>query len=270
MEFADELSVLFLAFVQGLTEFLPISSSAHLIVLPRWLGWVDQGLAVDVATHFGTLGAVIIYFRRRLVDLSVASFQFCRSGLPSENSRYALYLVLATVPIVIVGWFSKGTVETHFRSVTLVGTTTLLFGLLLFLVDRTGKRTKQDSGLTVWHALVIGASQVLALVPGTSRSGITITCALFLGFTRTVAARFSFLLAIPTILAATVFTLTDLVGTTPSINWKAIAIATITSFVTAYLCIEFFLKLVEKIGMTPFVIYRVILGGGILLSVWLL
>ena len=270
MEFPDELSVLFLAFVQGVTEFLPISSSAHTIILPRWLGWEDQGLAVDVAAHFGTLGAVLIYFRKRLLDLSTASFHYVRTGIPSENSRYAFYLFLATIPIVIVGWFGKDFVETHLRSVALVGVTTLLFGLLLFVADRTGQRIRQDSGLTAWYALLIGASQVLALIHGTSRSGITITCALFLGFTRTAAARFSFLLAVPTIFAATVLTFSDLVNTTQSANWSAIAIATITSFITAYLCIEFFLKLVEKIGMTPFVVYRVILGGGILIWVWML
>ncbi len=270
MEFPDLLSVLFLAFVQGLTEFLPISSSAHTIILPHWFGWEDQGLAVDVAAHFGTLGAVLIYFRKRLVELSVASFQYVRTGNPSESSRYALYLFLATIPIVIVGWFGKDFVETHLRSVALVGTTTLLFGLLLFVADRTGQRVRQESDLTVWYALLIGVSQVLALIHGTSRSGITITCALFLGFTRMAAARFSFLLAVPAILAATVLTLSDLLSATESVNWSAIAIATITSFITAYLCIEFFLKLVEKIGMTPFVIYRVILGSGILVWIWML
>ena len=269
MEVADELSVFILALIQGLTEFLPISSSAHLIVLPRWFGWEDQGLAIDVATHFGTLGAVLIYFRSRLADLTVASFQFVRTGVPSENSRYAYYLVLATIPIVIVGWLSKSVVETHFRSVALIGTTTLLFGLLLFVADRVGQRKKQDSGLTPWYALLIGMGQILALIPGTSRAGITITCALFLGFTRTVAARFSFLLAIPTIGAATVITFADLIGTTAPVNWLAVAMASITSFVTAYLCIGFFLKLVEKLGMVPFVVYRVVLGSGLLLWVWL-
>ena len=245
-----------------------MSSSAHAIVLPRWLGWEDQGLDFDVATHFGTLGAVLIYFRKKLAELSVASFQFVRTFEPSEDSRYASYLVLATFPIVIVGWLSKGLVETHFRSIVVIGAATLLFGLLLLVADRIGKRTKQESGLTVWFALLIGTAQVLALIPGTSRSGITITCALFLGFTRTAAARFSFLLAIPTIGAASVLTLTDLVRATEPVNWVALTIACITSFIAAYLCIDFFLKLVEKIGMVPFVVYRVLLGGGILVWLW--
>lgn len=264
----DDLSVYFLALVQGVTEFLPISSSAHLIILPRWFGWEDQGLAVDVATHFGTLGAVLIYFRRRLAALSAASLQCVRTWTPSNDSRYAVYLVLATVPIVIAGWLSKTLVETHFRSVALIGTTTLLFGLLLLIADRLGKRAKQDSSLSAWYAVLIGMAQVLALVPGTSRSGITITCALFLGFTRTAAARFSFLLAIPTIGAAAVLTLADLIGAAEPINWMSIALASISSFVAAYLCIEFFLKLIEKIGMVPFVVYRVLLGIGLLAGVW--
>lgn len=265
---SDELSVFFLALVQGLTEFLPVSSSAHSIILPRWLGWEDQGLDFDVATHFGTLCAVLVYFRKRLVDLSVASFQYVRTFESSEDSRYAVYLVLATLPIVIVGWLSKGLVETHFRSIVIIGSATLLFGLLLLVADRVGQRTKKETGLTVWSALLIGLAQVLALLPGTSRSGVTITCALFLGFTRTTAARFSFLLAIPTIGAASVLTLVDLVRATEPVNWVALAIACITSFVAAYLCIDFFLKLVEKIGMVPFVVYRVLLGGGILVWIW--
>lgn len=264
----DELSIFILALVQGLTEFLPVSSSAHSIVLPRWLGWEDQGLDFDVATHFGTLGAVLIYFRKRLVALSVASFQFVRTFEPSEDSRYALNLVLATLPIVIIGWLSKDLVETHFRSIAVIGSATLVFGLILLVADRIGQRMKQESDLTVWFALLIGVAQVLALIPGTSRSGITITCALFLGFTRTTAARFSFLLAIPTIGAASILTLVDLVSATEPVNWVALAIACITSFVAAYLCIDFFLKLVEKIGMVPFVAYRVLLGGGILVWLW--
>ncbi|MCY3542127.1 MAG: undecaprenyl-diphosphate phosphatase [Gammaproteobacteria bacterium] len=268
MELTDALSALFLALVQGATEFLPISSSAHLIVPHRLFGWEDQGLAFDVATHFGTLGAVLLYFRKRLVDLGVASFQFVRTFEPSEHSRYAFYLLLATLPIVIVGWLSKDLVETHFRSIVLIGSTTLCFGLVLLVADHIGKRAKQDTGLTAWYAVLIGMAQVLALVPGTSRSGITITCALFLGFTRTAAAQFSFLLAIPTIGAASVLTMLDLIGAREPINWAPLAIACITSFIAAYLCIDFFLKLVEKIGMVPFVVYRVILGGGLLLWVW--
>lgn len=270
MEISDELVALILAFVQGLTEFLPISSSAHTIVLPKWLGQEDHGLVVDVATHFGSLGAVLIYFRKRLFDLSVASFQFVRTRVATENSRYAYYLIVATAPIVVVGWFSQTVVESYFRTASLIGITTVLFGLLLWLADRAGQRNKPENGLTVWYAFIIGMSQVLALIPGTSRSGITITCALFLGFTRTAAARFSFLLAIPTILAASVLTFANLLGTTNSVNWFVLVVASGTAFITAYLCIEFFLRLVEKIGMIPFVVYRVILGVGILFWVWFL
>lgn len=210
---------------------------------------------------------MLIYFRKRLVELSVASFQYLRTLEPSDNSRYTSYLLLATLPIIVVGWLCKDLVATHFRSVALIGSATLVFGVLLLLADRMGQRTKQDTELTAWIAMLIGIGQVLALVPGTSRSGITITCALVLGFTRTAAARFSFLLAIPTIGAASILTLIDLIGANEPVNWVALAIATTTSFIAAYLCIEFFLKLVEKIGMLPFVVYRVLLGGGLLLWV---
>ena len=176
--------------------------------------------------------------------------------------------MLATLPIVIVGWLSKELVETRFRSIVLIGFATLFFGLLLLVADRIGQRKKQDTDLTAWLATLIGLTQILALIPGTSRSGITITCALLLGFTRTAAARFSFLLAIPTIGAASVLTLVELMRANEPINWVALTIASGTSFIVAYLCIEFFLKLVEKIGMVPFVVYRALLGGGLLIWVW--
>ena len=268
MQASDELSAFILALVQGVTEFLPVSSSGHSIVLQNWFGWEDQGLVLDVATHFGTLGAVLIYFRRRLIELSTATIQYARTRTPSENSRYAYYLLLATLPIIPVGWLIKSVAAIEFRSVVLVASTTLFFGLLLLAADRFGQRTKQDANFTVWTAILIGMAQVLALIPGTSRSGITITCALFLGFARTAAARFSFLLAIPAIGAASVLTLSDLISVQEPVNWVALMIASITSFVAAYLCIDFFLKLVEKIGMVPFVVYRVLLGGGLLVWIW--
>ena len=268
LQTSDELSAFVLALVQGITEFLPVSSSGHSIVLQNWFGWEDQGLALDVATHFGTLCAVLIYFRRRLLELSTATIQYARTRTPSENSRYVYYLLLATLPIIPVGWLIKSVVATEFRSVVLVASTTLFFGVLLSVADRFGQRTKQDANLTAWIAVLIGVAQVLALIPGTSRSGITISCALFLGFARTAAARFSFLLAIPVIGAASVLTLSDLISAQEPVNWIALAIAGSTSFIAAYLCIDFFLKLVEKIGMIPFVVYRILLGGGLLLWVW--
>ena len=268
MQASDELSAIILALVQGITEFLPVSSSGHSIVLQNWFGWEDQGLALDVATHFGTLGAVLIYFRRRLLELTTATLQYARTRIPSEDSRYVYYLILATVPILPVGWLIKSVVETEFRSVVLVASTTVFFGLLLLVADRFGQRTKQDANLTAWIAVMIGMAQVLALIPGTSRSGITMTCALFLGFARTAAARFSFLLAIPVIGAASILTLGDLIGAQEPINWIALAIAGGTSFIAAFLCIDFFLKFVEKVGMIPFVVYRILLGGGLFLWIW--
>ena len=257
----DPLNILLLSFVQGLTEFLPISSSAHLILLPRIFGFRDQGLAFDVSVHLGSLLAVVIYFR---LEIAMILRDFLKSltpgGTRTENSRMAWMIILATVPIVFIGAAFKSIVETDLRSVTVIAAATILFGLLLYWFDLKGGKTRDEYSIRGRDAIIIGLFQTLAIIPGTSRSGITITAGLMLGLTREAASRFSFLLAIPTILMSGGLVTLDLIKAEAPVNWNELLLGAALSFVSAYLCIHFFLKLIERVGMLPFVIYRLILG----------
>ncbi|MEM7251616.1 MAG: undecaprenyl-diphosphate phosphatase [Pseudomonadota bacterium] len=249
-----------LGIVQGLTEFLPISSSAHLILAHVWLGWPDQGLAFDVAVHLGTLLAVIAYFRVEVLELT-------RDGLASitrrehvGESRLAWWVVIGTVPAAACGYLLAGNIETHLRSPWVIAATTIIFGLALWWADRVGRRTRTEQSLTLRDCLLIGGAQALAFIPGTSRSGITITAALLLGLRRPSAARYSFLLSIPIILLAGGAKTWDLIQLGSAVEWLPLLIGTLTSAISAYLCIHVFLKLLERIGMGPFVAYRLVLG----------
>ena len=261
----DVTHIIILAVVQGLTEFLPISSSAHLILAPRMLDFPDQGLAFDVAVHLGSLIAVIGYFRS---DIGLMVRDFFRSvtgaGSATENSRLAWAVLLATLPIGVFGLLLNDYVETDFRSPLVIATTTIGFGLLLWWFDANGRRRRNEHTLTWRDAVTIGLFQALAIIPGTSRSGITITAGLMLGLTRRAASRFSFLLAIPTILMAGGMKATTLVTSSSAIDWLALFLGTALSFFTAYLCIHFFLSFIERISMFPFVLYRLFLGTAIL------
>ena len=253
--------ILLLAIVQGLTEFLPISSSAHLILAPHLLGFADQGLAFDVAVHVGSLGAVITYFRREVAAMTGAWLgSLRRPGPLSPDARLAWLVLVATLPIVAGGLLMKGLVETDLRSTLVIATTTVLFGLLLYWADVTGSRSRDERSLTVRDALVIGLFQVLAVIPGTSRSGITMTAGMLLGLTRRAASRFSFLLAIPTILMSGALVSLELVESRAPVDWAALALGAVLSFGAAYLCIRLFLQTIEKLGMLPFVLYRLLLG----------
>ncbi|WP_217525622.1 undecaprenyl-diphosphate phosphatase [Vibrio metschnikovii] len=254
-----------LALIQGLTEFLPISSSAHLILPSAILGWEDQGLAFDVAVHVGTLAAVIIYFRHEVVSLLRAFFASIFKGDRSKEAKLAWLIILATIPACIFGLLMKDIVELYLRSAWVIATTTIIFGLLLWYVDRHA-RLAQDEYQAGWkQALFVGVAQALAIIPGTSRSGATITAALYLGFTREAAARFSFLMSIPIITLAGGYLGLKLITSCEPIQMNFLITGVITSFISAYLCIFFFLKLISRMGMTPFVIYRLILGFGLLL-----
>lgn len=255
----DLFQVVLLALIQGLTEFLPISSSAHLILPSQILGWTDQGLAFDVAVHVGTLAAVVIYFRKDLRDLIVAWFgQFGTQGQTHE-SRLAWYIIWATIPVCLAGLFLEPFIETYLRSLLVIAAASIIFGLVLWWCDARGKQTLTLQNITLSAALLIGIAQAVALIPGTSRSGITMTMALFLGFTRTDAARFSFLLSIPVIVIGGVYEGIGLLGAV-DVDWLGIAIGVLVSFVSAYFCIHYFLEFISKLSMLPFVIYRVILG----------
>lgn len=254
-----------LALIQGLTEFLPISSSAHLILPSQILGWQDQGLAFDVAVHVGTLLAVMGYFRHEVVTLLVAWWQSLTKRLHTKESKLAWMIALATIPACIFGLLMKDFIELYLRSAWVIAITTVVFGLLLWWVDSRATQ-KQDETQTTWQqALWIGIAQALAMIPGTSRSGATMTAALYLGFTREAAARFSFLMSIPIILLAGSYLTLDLVTSGVTIDWIGLMIGIVVSFVSAYACIHVFLKLVTRVGMLPFVIYRLLLGGGLML-----
>lgn len=257
------LEAFFLALIQGLTEFLPISSSAHLILPSAILGWEDQGLAFDVAVHVGTLAAVVIYFRREVVTLLRAFFGSIFQGERSKESKLAWMIVLATIPACIFGFFMKDIVELYLRSAWVIATTTIIFGLLLWYVDKNSRLSDDEYQADWKKSLFIGLAQAVAVIPGTSRSGATITAALYLGFTREAAARFSFLMSIPIIVLAGGYLGLKLVTSGEPIHFGFLMTGIITSFISAYICIHFFLKLISKMGMTPFVIYRLLLGGGL-------
>ena len=252
-----------LALIQGLTEFLPISSSAHLILPSAILGWEDQGLSFDVAVHVGTLAAVVIYFRKEVVTLFSALLGSLFKGDRSKEAKLAWMIVLATIPACVVGLFMKDFIELYLRSAWVIATTTVVFALLLWWVDKRGTFADDEYAADWKKSLFIGVSQALALIPGTSRSGATITAALYLGFTREAAARFSFLMSIPIIALAGSYLGLKLVVSGEPVHLGMLATGIVTSFVSAYFCIHFFLKLISRMGMMPFVIYRLILGIGL-------
>lgn len=257
----ETIEVFVLALIQGLTEYLPISSSAHLILPSQLLGWSDQGLAFDVAVHIGSLLAVCTYFRHelRLIFSSCCAHLF--KGQSNEHSRLGWLLMFATIPVGLAGLLFDDFIENNLRSIMVIALTTIIFGLLLGFVDKKGshKLTMEEMG---WRsAMLIGLSQALALIPGTSRSGITITAALALGYERQAAARFSFLLAIPVIILSGGYKGLQLVGEQNALAWGDILLGIGLSALTAFTCIHFFLALVNRIGMMPFVWYRLILGG---------
>ena len=264
----DLINLLVLAVVQGITEFLPISSSAHLILVPVLFGWPDQGLAIDIAVHVGTLAAVLVYFYRDVLEL-VAGLWVAVLGRPDDRSRLVLHLAVATLPIVVVGLLAKDLAGTTFRSELLIAVTTILFGIVLWIADRGAHRHDRGLGeMTLKDAVVIGTAQVLAILPGTSRSGITMTAALFLRFSRTESARFSMLLSIPTIAAAGLLATLDLVKSGDATLQADAIWAALLAFVAALLTIWGLMKWLRTSSFTPFVIYRLVLGAVLLM--WLL
>lgn len=254
-----------LSFVQGLTEFLPVSSSAHLILAPLLFGYELQSLAFDVAVHVGTLGAVMLYFRREIAAMVTALLESLKTRrMETPEARLAWMIILATVPVVLLGLPLKSILEVlreDDRLVALViAGTTIGFALLLWIADSRGTRKRNEHSLSWKDALLIGLFQAVAIIPGTSRSGITITAGLILGLTRKAASRFSFLLSIPTILMAGGLETLDLIQSPDPVGWTSLWIGTLLSFAVAYLTIHFFLKFIEKISMLPFVLYRFLLG----------
>ena len=282
------LQIVVLALIQGVTEFLPVSSSAHLILPGALTDWPDQGLKFDVAVHFGTLVAVIAYFRRDLAGFAASASrwrepfksdsrrhsktatQVSTSGALKDSSGMALAterlwddnldllakIGVATVPIVIVGVLFKTHIETHLRSTTVIGVTTIVFGVALWFADR---RRGDDQIPSYAQAVLIGLAQAVALIPGTSRSGITIAAALALGLDRRSATRFSFLLAIPAIGGAAVYTVAS-ADPGPSPSWIDLGLGFAIAAASAFACIAAFIRFVERTGMAPYVVYRILLG----------
>lgn len=260
------LQIIILAAVQGLTEFLPISSSAHLILAPVVTGYEDQGLAFDVAVHVGTLAAVIGYFRHEVIAISSDFFRaLFIPQARSKESRLGWMIIIATLPVGLFGLLMKSLVETDLRTPLVIAITTIGFGILLLIADRCGKHERDEYDIRWIDALVIGLFQAMAIIPGTSRSGSTITSGLFLGLSRRAASRFSFLISIPTILMSGGLLTLDLFRSDTDVDWLSIFLGVGLAFITAYLCIHYFLRFIERMGMLPFVIYRLVLGGLILL-----
>lgn len=254
-------NLLLIAVIQGITEFLPISSSGHLILLPHLTGQADQGQVIDVAVHVGTLGAVILYFRQDAVLALVGLGRVLRGQIDTPGAFLALCLIAATVPVMIVGLIIKLTgYDEALRSMTVIGWTMLLFGLLLWWVDTRSPQTRKAPGWTLRHAAIMGLWQTLALIPGTSRSGITITGARALGYDRVGAARLSMLMSIPTILASGLLLGGEVVLEADLAMARDGAIAASFAFVAALIALAVMMRLARSISFTPYVIYRVVLG----------
>lgn len=264
------LQVTVLALVQGLTEFLPVSSSGHLLLPSVVFGWPDQGLAFDIAVHVGTLIAVITYLRADVLALCVALFRRLTGGSETTQSRLALQLILATLPAGLMGILLKDLIQGDVRALGIVAVTSIVFALLLWAADARAQRRGDAQGLETLGfagALFIGCAQALALIPGTSRSGVTLTAARILGLRRESAAKFSFLLSIPIILASGLLLTVDAAVDEPSFDWGLLAYAAFASALVAFASIHFFMRLLPRVGVLPFVIYRLLFGAALLL--WL-
>jgi len=257
------LEIVVLALIQGLTEFLPISSSAHLILPSVLLNWQDQGLAFDLVLNIGTLAAVLIYFRREVTNMSFAWVDSVKNKNHTQDSKLAWWIVWATIPAAAIGFFGKDYIEIYLRSGYVIAVTTIVFGLLLWWADAKAKQIKTEYQTGLKGAIILGFAQALALIPGTSRSGITITAGLMLGLTRNAAARFSFLMSIPIISMASGYDLLKFILSDEYVDWFSLMLGAGVSFVSAILCIHVFLILLNKVGMLPFVIYRLILGAAL-------
>jgi undecaprenyl-diphosphatase len=249
-----------LAIVQGLTEFLPISSSGHLILVPSIFGWTDQGLAFDVSVHFGSLIAVCAFFRHDIAALFAGAGRILSGDFGAAEARMAWNLGLGTIPAAVAGLLFASWISANLRDPLVVVVTLSGYGILMAAVDRLAPARRNITDVGIRDALVIGCAQALALIPGTSRSGVTITVGRLLGIARQDAARFSFLLSAPVILLATVYEGVILVTAKQPVAWGDLALAVLISAVVAYVSIEFFMRVVNALGLLPFALYRLLLA----------
>lgn len=254
-------TLVLVALIQGLTEFLPVSSSGHLILLPSLTGMEDQGQIIDVSAHVGTLAAVIAYFWADVRLALGGTLRLLRGKLDTQGAWLALCLVIATIPVILFGLFLKLTgLSDAMRGITVIGWAMLIFGILLYWADQRGGTDKAAGDWTVKDAVVMGLWQAVALIPGTSRSGITITAARMLNYNRTDAARLAMLMSIPTIIASATLLGLDVIGTAGPNAWRDISIVVVLSFVAALFALTIMMRLLRAVSYTPYVIYRIILG----------
>ncbi len=251
-----------LGLVQGLTEFLPISSSGHLLIVSEAFGWDDPGAAFTAVTQLGTVAAVVVYFWRDIVRIVSAWFRsLYHPELRGDlSAREGWYVILGTVPIVILGVAFSHEIETAARNLWLVATMLIVVGLILAVADRTGARARTISDLNLRDGILFGLAQACALIPGVSRSGATISAGLFLGYTREAATRYSFLLSIPAVLLSGVYEAKKIGGAGATVDWGPTLLATVIAFVVGYAVIAWLLRYVSTHSFMPFVIYRVVLG----------
>jgi undecaprenyl-diphosphatase len=263
----DLLKAVILGVIQGLTEFLPISSSAHLRIFPELFGWGDPGAAFTAVIQIGTELAVLIYFRKDIWRIGGA---WVRSLFRPEyrgtlDSRTGWYIIVGSLPIVVLGVLLKDVIERDFRNLWIVGTTLIVMGVVLGIADRIGRTDRTLARLTMRDAVLMGLAQALALIPGVSRSGATISMGRFLGFDREAATRFAFLLAIPAVVGAGLFELKEIPHGHNDFGWGPTITATVVSFIVGYAAIAWLLRYVSTRSYLPFVIYRILLGSGTLI-----
>ena len=267
----DLFQAIVLGIVQGLTEFLPISSSGYLRIVPAFAGWEDPGAAFTAVIQLGTMAAVVLYFREDLIRIARAWIASLRdpSRRAELDARLGWYLIVGTIPIVIFGVLFSHEIETGARDLYLIGTTLILLGIVLLIAEKVSRRDRDLSTITRRDAIVVGFAQALALIPGVSRSGATITAGLFLGMDRVSAARFSFLLSIPAVVLSGVYELRDVVGGSAegAAGVGPTAVATVFAFISGYVSIAFLLKFLTTHTTGVFVAYRVVLGAAVLVLV---
>jgi undecaprenyl-diphosphatase len=263
----DSLQIVVLAIVQGITEFLPISSSGHLILVPYLTNWPDQGLDFDLAVHVGTLTAIVVYFRHTLFAMARDWGRSVVQRREVGESRLAWAVLFGTIPAGLVGLLFRHDIETTLRSPLVVACTTIGYAVLLFVADRLGKQERDERSVGWLDVVVIGCAQALALVPGTSRSGVTITAGLFRNLSREAAARFSFLLAVPVMTAAGLAEVASYAENSVPLATRAMVLGLVISALTGLACIHYFLKWLTRYGVLPYVIYRLVLGAALLFLV---
>ena len=261
----DALQAIVLGIVQGLTEFLPISSSGHLRVVPAFFGWEDPGAAFTAVTQFGTMLAVLVYFRSDLLRIATAWFASLRDpGLRTDiDARMGWYILLGTIPISVIGLLFSNQIEEGARSLYLIGIALIAFSFVMLAAERWGKREREIETLTRRDGILIGCAQAIALIPGISRSGATISAGLFLGLARPAAARYSFLLSIPAVVLSGLFELRN-IGEGGGAGPGATLIATVLAFVVGYASIAFLLKFLVNNSISVFVVYRLVIGVAVL------